>query len=185
LVVRGGLNSVILWRRPQDDGAADSLRDKMRIIIFLLSVLFSASVYAKPAPEIPYYASIKADKANIRTGPSVRYPIQWIYNKADWPVKVTATFETWRKISDIKGEVGWIHESILSGKRYVIINTNGVQEIYRLPIPTSSVVLIAESGVIGELISCKSGWCKIKVASEKGWVEEKKLWGVEENEVYK
>jgi SH3-like domain-containing protein len=158
----------------------------MRIlIIFLSSLLFCLSASAKPAPEIPYYASIKADKANIRTGPSVRYPIQWIYNKSDWPVQVTATFETWRKIKDIKGDAGWIHESLLSGRRYVVVSTNGVQEIYRLPIPTSSVVLIAENGVIAELLSCKSNWCKIKLASEKGWVETKHLWGVDENEVYK
>ena len=109
--------------------------------IFILIILFNGSVWAKSTSETPYYASIKADEANVRTGPSIRYPIQWIYKKENWPVKVTATFERWRKINDIDGEAGWMHESLLTGRRNAIIQSNGVQEIYRLPILTSAVVM--------------------------------------------
>jgi SH3-like domain-containing protein len=150
----------------------------MRILVFTLIILFSLSTSAKDAQEMPYYASIKADKANVRTGPSVRYPIQWIYERQNWPVEVTATFENWRKIRDNMGEAGWIHEGLLSGRRHVVITSNGVQEIYRLPILTSAVILISENGVVAELLSCKSGWCKIKLSGEKGWIESKHLWGL-------
>ena len=119
----------------------------------------------------------------MRTGPSVRYPIQWVYRKPDWPVEVTARFENWRKINDIHGEAGWIHESLLSGRRNILINTNGVQEIYRLPILTSAIVVIAENGVLAELVSCKSDWCKIEVKDKKGWIEAQHLWGVEQDEI--
>ncbi|MCE3231823.1 MAG: hypothetical protein K0R98_80 [Rickettsiaceae bacterium] len=154
------------------------------ILIAITATLFCLSATAKTSPQLPYYATIKADKANLRTGPSVRYPISWIYMRPNWPVQITATFETWRKIEDINGEVGWIHESLLSGKRYVLIHTNGVQEIFRLPIPTSSVVVIAENGVVAELLSCKNSWCKIRVDDEKGWIEQKNLWGVKKDEAY-
>jgi SH3-like domain-containing protein len=156
----------------------------MRTLTLLIALLFSASAFARGTAELPYYASIKSDKANIRTGPSVRYPIDWIYMRPNWPVQVTATFETWRKIKDINGDIGWIHESLLSGRRYGVVKTNGVQEIYRLPITTSTVTLIAEDGVVAEILSCKSNWCKVKIDDEKGWIDSKHLWGIREDEVY-
>jgi SH3-like domain-containing protein len=150
------------------------------LIIFLAS---SARAESQSDSKFPYYASIKAEEANIRTGPSVRYPIQWVYNKANWPVEVTASFEGWRKIRDIKGEIGWIHEALLSGKRNTIINTNGVQELYRLPINNSKVIAIVENGVLAKLNECKNNWCKIETGDTKGWIESKYLWGVDEGEV--
>ena len=155
----------------------------MRIILIAIVISLTASfAHASKSSKTPYFASIRASKANIRTGPSVRYPIQWVYVKPQWPVEVTATFERWRKIKDKSGELGWIHESLLTGKRNVIVNANGVQEIYRLPIHTSSVVAIVENGVLAELVSCKSKWCKVQLEKEEGWIESKFLWGTKENE---
>ena len=158
----------------------------MRILlIYIAAILFASTSLAESTTKTPYYATIKADEANIRTGPSVRYPIQWVYTKPNWPIQVLATFERWRKIKDINGEIGWAHESLLSGRRNVILNTEGVQEIFRLPIPSSTIVLIAEKGVVAELISCKSNWCKIEHSGKKGWIESKHLWGVDKDEVVK
>lgn len=155
------------------------MRILILISILLTSLTTATAVFAKQETKTPYYASIKADEANIRTGPSVKYPIQWVYKKKTWPVKVTATFEGWRKIEDINGEAGWIHRVLLSDRRTVLINTNknSVQEIYRLPILTSKPILIVEKGVIAKLISCKKNWCKISLNDENGWIERKYLWG--------
>ncbi len=139
-------------------------------------ILFSLPAAAR---EMPYYASIKSEEANIRSGPSVRYPIQWLYKRHNWPVQVTATFERWRKISDVNGEIGWIHESLLSNKHYVVVKTEGVQEIYRLPLATSSKMAIVENGVVAELEECKEGWCKIAAEGIEGWVQSASLWGVD------
>ena len=155
------------------------------LLIALLALVISNPAFAKSTRPLPYYASIKADEANIRTGPSVRYPIQWVYTKPGWPVKVTATFERWRKISDINGEIGWVHESLMSSRRHVIIDGEGVQEVHRLPILTSQVVVIAESGVVAKLLECKNQWCKIAVSGDDGWIKSNHLWGVDENEIYK
>jgi SH3-like domain-containing protein len=150
------------------------------VFLILVSPLANATANAK----VPYFASIKAGEANVRTGPSVRYPIKWVYQRPSWPVEITATFEGWRKIRDIKGEAGWIHESLLTGKRNTVINTKGVQEIYKLPIANSKVVAIAENGVIAKLDECKKQWCKINASNKKGWIESKYLWGVKKNEVF-
>ena len=155
----------------------------MRLLLtFIFILLASATSFAESPTNIPYYASIKADEANVRTGPSVRYPIQWVYKKPNWPIKVTATFEMWRKISDIDGEAGWIHESLLSGRRYAMGKGESAQEVYQLPIKTAAVVMIMEGNAIARLLECKSGWCKISAEDEKGWIQSSLLWGVEENE---
>ncbi len=151
------------------------------IILVLFSPFFAN---AASTAKLPYFASIRAEEANVRTGPSVRYPIQWVYQKTDWPVEITATFEGWRKIRDIKGEAGWIHESLLTGKRNAVISAHGVQEIYRLPMKNAKVVAIAESGVVANLDECKKQWCKVIVEDEKGWIESKYLWGVKKDEVF-
>lgn len=148
-------------------------------------ILLSISIFAAPsfAKDIPYYASIKSDEANIRSGPSARYPIQWTYKRRNWPVQVTATFERWRKISDINGEIGWIHEVLLSNKRFGVIKAEGVQEVYRLPLTTSNKVFIVENGVAVELKECKNDWCKIRASSHDGWLKRENIWGVEKGEV--
>lgn len=148
-------------------------------IFFCLAAMLSGVARAESTPEMPYFASITADEANVRTGPSVRYPIQWVYRQVNWPVEVTATFEGWRKIKDVNGDAGWIHESLLSRKRYVVIQANGMQEIYRLPVLNAAPVAVAESGVVAKLHQCKSDWCKVEVNNEKGWVKAENLWGLD------
>lgn len=132
---------------------------------------------------MPYYASIKSVEANIRTGPSVRYPIEWLYKRQNWPVKVTATFERWRKISDAHGEIGWIHESLLSSSRYGLVKTEGVQEVYRLPLNTSAKIFLVENGVVVYIKECKSEWCKIRTEGREGWIRQESLWGLDKGEV--
>ena len=34
------------------------------------------------------------------------------------PVEVIAEYDTWRKIRDWQGTVGWVHQSMLDGGRY-------------------------------------------------------------------
>ena len=151
-----------------------------KILVSLAIILFT---FPAAARDMPYYASIKSDKANIRSGPSVRYPILWMYKRPDWPVKVTAQFERWRKISDTHGEIGWIHESLLSNKRHVLVATNGATELFRLPLLTSSKVAIVENGVIAAWEECKPKWCKISIENVEGWIETDKLWGVAEADI--
>jgi len=156
---------------------------------YLLAVFLIISPLALRAAEVestrtPYYASLKAkaEEANVRTGPSVRYPIRWVYQRPNWPVQVVATFEAWRKIRDVYGEAGWVHKTLLTPKRHVLIQGKGVQQLFRLPVETASVVVLVEEGVAAELISCKSGWCKIEVDGYKGWIQTPHLWGVDSKE---
>lgn len=149
----------------------------------VFSLLFSLTTSPSFAQQgIPYYATIKASKANIRKGPSIKYPIEWVYQHRYWPVRVVATFENWRKVEDAYGEAGWIHENLLTSSRYVYISQKGIQNVYRLPVPTATVSLKVEQGVIAKLIQCKNRWCKIKADDNEGWISSASLWGVDANE---
>jgi SH3-like domain-containing protein len=159
----------------------------MRAFFRLFTLYITLLLWANTgqAANMPYYASIKSKEANIRTGPSPRYPIQWVYERKSWPVKVTASFETWRKITDIYGEIGWIHQNLLSKKRHVLINSTKDETIkaHRLPMDNAGVVQLLESGVIAELIACENDWCQIRVKRDKSWVKASSLWGIDENDM--
>ena len=71
---------------------------------------------------IPRFVSLRSNKVFVRTGPALRYPIKWIYTREGLPVEVVQEFDTWRKVRDKDGEEGWIHSSLLSGKRHAVID---------------------------------------------------------------
>src|SRR3546814_14306910 len=49
---------------------------------------------------IPRYVTLRASEVNVRAGPGVRYPIEWVYQRQHLPVEVVAEFDTLRKPRD-------------------------------------------------------------------------------------
>ena len=129
------------------------------------------------AQEGPRFVSLKAEVANLRVGPGRRYPIEWVYQRRGLPLLVVAHFDQWRWVLDHEGTKGWMHKSLLTTHRTVVI-MGGVQTIRERPLTGSPAVLRAEAGVIADLLGCEDGWCRIGLAGEKGWVPESALWGV-------
>lgn len=156
---------------------------KRKLLFTCILALLGNNGYADSGLPIPRFVTIKASEANTRTGPSVRYPVVWVYRKKGLPVEIIAEFEQWRKIRDRQGDEGWIHESLLSGSRSVFL-TGGAEThiLYRLPDPTSLPLLKAEPGVMASLLECKKAWCRLRIDGEKGWIERQYLWGVYPNE---
>lgn len=148
---------------------------KLLSLIVIILTIHSAAL----AKSTPYYANIKVKEANVRTGPSVKYPIRWVYQRKNWPVKVTATFETWRKVSDIYGKAGWIHESLLSNDRYVVIHNTPIASMFELDEDSASIIQKVEKGVVGKLIEeCNKHWCHVEVDGVNGWIKVEELWGI-------
>ena len=114
----------------------------------------------------------------MRTGPSTDHPIRWVYARPGLPVRIVAESELWRQIEDPDGETGWAHSSLLSVRRTVLVTGDGVQEMRRTGAVDARVVARVEPGVIGELIGCDAGWCRIEVEDERGWLPVTALWGV-------
>lgn len=129
----------------------------------------------------PYFASITAGKARMRTGPGRTYPASWLYVRADLPVKVIDSYKAWRKIEDPDGTQGWMLGALLSEARTGIVR-DAIAELLERPAAGARVAWRAEPGVVGRLSQCASGWCRFDVRGQAGYVEAARLWGVDPNE---
>src|SRR5436853_89841 len=116
-----------------------SIRHLLRCLL-LASLFFQliGAALANNALPIPRFVSTRASEVNMRTGPNVRYPVRWVFVKKGEPVEILAEFEQWRKIRDHQGDSGWVHETMLSGKRYVILEGADIHLLYKKPAKTST-----------------------------------------------
>lgn len=146
--------------------------------IFFLVSIFSFSAFASNKQPLPRFATTKSNEVNARSGPGVRYPTEWVFVRKGEPLEITAEFEQWRYVLDIKGEGGWVHSSVLSGKRSVVIKSKDVQELRRSTGQGARVVAKLSPDLRCQFKSCKANWCKIKCYSYEGWIEGKYLWGI-------
>ena len=125
---------------------------------------------------LPRFVSLRAEEVNVRTGPGVRYPVEWVLVRRGMPVEVIAEFDTWRKIRDWQGTEGWVHKSMLSGRRMIII-TGEIRTIRRDQSGESPAVARAEPGVVGRLHSCDGEWCEVEADGFEGWLHRLEFWG--------
>jgi len=132
---------------------------------------------------IPRFVSLKGSEGNARRGPGLTHMIDWVFTRSGMPLKVTAEYEHWRRVEDVDGAGGWIHYSLLSGVRSVLV-VQDMAQAYAMPDPSSAVLYQSEAGVVGKLVECIPDWCRVSIEGEKGWMPQTALWGVKAGEVY-
>lgn len=127
---------------------------------------------------LPRFVSLRASEVNMRTGPGVQYPVEWVYRRQALPVEVIAEYGTWRKVRDWQGTQGWVHQSMLSGRRAVIV-TGKVRTLRARKAVNSAPVAKLEPGVIGRLVECPrdGAWCRIEADGRQGWLRRVEFWG--------
>ena len=130
---------------------------------------------------LPRYASLRSPKVNLRSGPGIRYPVEWVYMRRGLPLKIVAEFDAWRKVRDWRGTVGWVHRSMLTGKRTVITTASEVV-LRRKPSPDAPAVARTRAGVIARVLTCEGIWCRIQAGGIRGWGRRSGLWGTLPNE---
>jgi len=126
---------------------------------------------------LPRFASLRADEVNLRTGPGIRYPIEWVYTRRGMPLEIVGEFETWRRIRDWQGTEGWVHQSMLTGQRSALV-VGKQRSLRRGPEPKAPAVALVDAGAVGEIDSCEAGWCRIDVQGFAGWLREDEFYGV-------
>jgi SH3-like domain-containing protein len=131
---------------------------------------------------LPRFVSLAADRVNVRFGPGKQYPVNWVFARSGLPVEIIAEFDTWRKIRDFDGEEGWIHSSLLSSRRTIMV-IGEVRSVRRTPSTTARVVLRAEPGVVGGLFDCEDTWCRIEIEGRRGWLQRSEFWGTRPGEI--
>lgn len=133
---------------------------------------------------IPRYVSLKGREGNARRGPGLTHRIDWVFTTAGMPLRITAEHEHWRRIEDSEGMGGWVHYSLLSGVRYILV-TQDLAEFRDSPAADARVNFQAERNVIGKLLECDLVWCRVSTNGESGWILKSALWGVDPEEVLK
>jgi SH3-like domain-containing protein len=154
------------------------------MLVIALAIATVPSHAAESTLPVPRFVSLRSDEVNVRTGPGVRYPIDWVFTRKTLPVQVTAEVDTWRKIRAVDGTEGWVHQSMLTGRRTALI-TGEVRTLRQKNDAGAPTVAMIEPGVIGHLLECRDTWCRIEVSGQKGWLQRDEFWGVLPAETFK
>ncbi len=152
-------------------------------------LLLLATAPSRAAPEqsglpLPRFVSLRADKANLRAGPGDQYPIRWVYQRPGMPLEVVAEYFNWRRVRDWQGTEGWMHASVLTGRRYAMVNGDP-RMLRSKPDATAPAVAAVEPEVIARIRQCRaaSPWCEVEIKGIRGWLQRSSLWGVYPDEV--
>lgn len=129
---------------------------------------------------VPRFVSLKAGRVNVRVGPGEDYKVAWVFTRSALPVEVIAEFDTWRRVRDSDGTVGWVFHSLLSSKRTAVVTpwAKGDPLPVRAEAATdSAITAYLQPGVLASIDRCRGGWCDLSGKGFAGWIEQSRLWG--------
>ncbi len=136
---------------------------------------------------VPRFVTLKSDRVNVRAGPTRDHEVVWSYTRAGLPVEIVAEFENWRRIRDWEGAEGWVHHTLLSGRRMALIapqikSQSDLVPMYERADSSGPLAAKLQPGVLASVRRCTEGWCRVAGEGFDGWIEQPRLWGVYPNE---
>lgn len=154
------------------------------LLTFIISEAQAAVIELSPAET--RFVAMRADKVNARSGPNIRYPIEWIYQQQNYPVEIIAEYEQWRKIRDYDGTVTWVRKNLLTNTRYALITEPGENNIYAKDSINADIIARAENGVVAKIKRCNQTFCLLNFNNEiEGWMPRNSLYGIKKGEEIK
>ncbi|WP_375452290.1 SH3 domain-containing protein [uncultured Devosia sp.] len=185
------------------DHFARMLRPALRALVALITL----AALAVPGPafaqtnnpsglKLPRFVTTRSSPVNVRVGPGEKYEIAWIFLKDRVPVEIIAEFDTWRKIRDVDGAEGWVHQNLLQGPRagYVSpVQANGTIALRASAADDSAVRATLGAGLLVTIRQCDGLWCEVtasqevageRPASYSGFLHQEELWGVYPDEIF-
>lgn len=156
----------------------------LTILSFIITLRAQAVTIHELSPEETRFVAMRADKVNARSGPNIRYPIEWIYQQQNHPVEIIAEYDQWRKIRDYEGTETWIRKNLLTNTRYALIIENGENNIYEKDSLNSDVIARAENGVVAKIQKCGPSFCRLEFENQiEGWMQRSILYGIKKGEL--
>jgi SH3-like domain-containing protein len=163
------------------------------LIALTVLTLAPASAQAEDEPAgavsglpVPRFVSLKADKVNLRAGPTRDHDVTWVFTRAGLPVEITAESENWRRIRDSEGTEGWVYHSLLSSRRTALVAPWSKKDesfsLHQSGDANARVTAQLQPGVLGSIKGCDKKWCRIFGEGFDGYIEQERLWGVYPNE---
>jgi len=121
------------------------------------------------------FLSLKKNKTNVRYGPSLNYPIKYIYRKTNLPVKQIDKKENWRRVIFLDNNSGWIHWSQLKPTNSIITLEEKI--LFKKPSNFSEPFARLEKGRLLVIKKCEINWCNVVTDDYSGWIKIKNVWG--------
>jgi SH3-like domain-containing protein len=134
--------------------------------------------------DMPRFVSVRVNEANLRAGPGKYFPIRTVLTRRGMPVQVIDEFKLWRKVSLYDGVEGWLHQSLITGRRFFLI-VDATVEMLEEPEASAAVVARLEPGALAGLMECSGDWCALSVSGAEGWVPRASGWGALAGEDFK
>lgn len=149
--------------------------------VLVAALIVPAAVSAQSRKEVPYWVSIAAREALMRTGPGTNYPATWRYMRRGLPLRVVQVHKDWRKVEDPEGAQGWIKSILLTDQRTALV-VGEVGNLRGSADPDGRIDWRVAPGVVGKIDHCRNGWCELDINGRSGYIEARHLWGVAEDE---
>ena len=126
---------------------------------------------------VPRFVALKKSEVRGRFGPGFDYPVAAVYRKEGLPVRVVAETrdDVWRRVEDADGQKVWVHRSMLTMNDHALVRSDAV--LRAKPAEDAAGRARLAPGVVGELLGCEAGWCRLKAGAFKGWLPVAALWG--------
>lgn len=151
----------------------------LALLCLLILTVFASLIKADQQKlPVPRFAVIKFSEVNAKTGPASKCPIEWVFIKPGEPVEIIAEYEQWRRIRDVKSEGGWVHLSLLSSKRAVVMISPSPLPLTKAPNNCGKIVAIVTPQVRCQLNKCQQHCCQVRCQNYTGWLPKEALWGV-------
>ena len=145
----------------------------MKKKIFFTLLIFFSLIFKLSSKD--NFLSLNKNKVNVRYGPGFDYPVKYIYNKINLPIKEIDKKENFRRIIDLKNNSGWVHISQLKKSNSIIILKNKI--LFKRPSNFSKPILRLEKGRMLVIKKCSNNWCNVKTNNYYGWVKSDNIWG--------
>lgn len=154
------------------------------LVVAVFGSALAATVLAQDRLPLPRFASLDSGEINLRRGPGKDYEILWVYQRKGLPVEIIQEFDTWRRIRDRDGTVGWVQQNLLSGKRTALI-IDEPRTIRVEPSGGARPVAILEPGVVARITECQdNNWCRLEVQRHRGWLRRDEFFGTYPDEAF-
>ncbi|MBU0799517.1 MAG: hypothetical protein KKA05_00800 [Alphaproteobacteria bacterium] len=160
----------------------------MAVLLFSLGTVPQAGAqdavpsFRDTALKLPRWAALQGEKTYVRAGPGLKYPIKWIFKKQGLPVEIVQEFDSWRKIRDYEGGEGWVHQSLLTGARMVMVKSDMLVPMRDGASGDERMIARLEPQVVAAIDRCTPAWCRVETNGFRGWVQRNFLWGIYEDE---
>ena len=158
-------------------GSHDSLKKTVLKPLILLAMIVAAGavcLWSNTACAAERMA-VKANIANVRSGPGTGYPQLWQIEKYH-PILILEKKGDWYKFQDFEGDQGWIHRSLLDKTETVIVKVDHCN-VRTGPGTQFDIAFQVGRGIPFRVLQKKGRWYEVQHADgDRGWIFNALLW---------